>query len=339
MLRPSFLSAAAATVIATSASAEPIQVVASNFVRAETDRYFADMAARGSLGELFHERAIISVDDQIIIRLNRDTLYSQGVFDLAAGPLTVTIPEVDDGRYVAVQVLSQDHLTPDVLHEGTHEITEDLVGTRYVALLVRVFVDPADPDDIEEVHRIQDALRVEQDGTGSLDLPEWDQASLDRVRAGLLELAALGSGDGRRMGTRDEIDPIEHLLATAAGWGLNPETEATYVAVFPEQADGATFHRLTLQDVPVDGFWSVSVYNREGFFEPNDLDAYSVNDVTAERTGDGAVEIQFGGCDDEAAVPNCLPITDGWNYLVRLYRPRESVLDGTWTLEPAQPIN
>lgn len=339
MVRTFVYSFAVTTILATSASSEPIQIVASNFVRAETDRYLTDMAARGSLGELFHERAIIAVDDQIIIRLNRDTLYSQGVFDLAAGPLTVTIPEVDDGRYVAVQVLSQDHLTPAVLHEGTHEITEDLVGTRYVALLVRVFVDPADPDDIEEVHRIQDALRVEQDGTGSLELPEWDQASLDRARTGLLELVALGSGDGRRMGTREEIDPIEHLLATAAGWGLNPETEATYVAVFPEQADGATVHRLTLQDVPVDGFWSVSVYNREGFFEPNDLGAYSVNDVTAERTADGAVEIQFGGCGDEGVAANCLPITDGWNYLVRLYRPRAEVLDGTWILEPAQPIN
>jgi hypothetical protein len=343
MLRTIVLAAASATIFATSApsdaSSDPIQVVASNFVRAETDRYFVDMAARGRLGELYHERAIISVDDQIIIRLNRDTLYSQGVFDLAAGPLTVTIPEAEDDRYVAVQVVSQDHLTPTVLHEGTHEITEDMVGTRHAALLVRVFVDPDDPDDIAEAHRIQDAVRVEQDGTGSLELPEWDQASLDRVRNKLLDLAALGSGDGRRMGTREEIDPIEHLLATAAGWGLNPETEATYIAVFPEQADGSTVHELTLQDVPVDAFWSVSVYNEGGYFEPNDLGAYSVNSVTAERTADGAVEIQFGGCDVAGGVPNCLPITNGWNYLVRLYKPHEEVLDGTWTLDPAQPVN
>jgi hypothetical protein len=77
-----------------------------------------------------------------------------------------------------------------------------------------------------------------------------------------------------------------------------------------------------LQDVPVDGFWSVSVYNREGFFEPNDLGAYSVNDVTAERTADGAVEIQFGGCDDGWC--SQLPSDHGWLELPRpaLQAPR-----------------
>lgn len=337
MIRESLFAVVASTLVVFSASAEPIHVTASNFVRAETDRYFADMVARGRLGALLHEREIVSVEDQMIIRLNRDTLYSQGVFDLSAGPVTVTLPETDDGRYVAVQVVSQDHLTPFVLHEGVHEVTERMVGTRYAALLMRVFVDPNDPSDVEAAHRVQDAVVVEQAATGTLDLPDWDRESLDRARKELLDVAALGAGDGRRMGTAEEIDAIEHLLATAAGWGLNPETEATYVAVFPDQAAGATVHRMTLRDVPVDAFWSVSVYNRDGFFEPNALGAYSVNSVTAERDTDGAVAIQFGGCGGDA--PNCLPITEGWNYLVRLYRPQREVLSGEWTPEPARPLN
>ena len=47
--------------------------------------------------------------------------------------------------------------------------------------------------------------------------------------------------------------------------------------------------------------------------------------------------IQFGGCDGNAA--NCLPIVPGWNYMVRLYRPRAEILDGTWTFPVAQPVN
>ena len=43
----------------------------------------------------------------------------------------------------------------------------------------------------------------------------------------------------------------------------------------------------------------------------------------------GSVTVHFGGCDDDR--PNCLPIMDGWNYTVRLYRPRREILDGTWT--------
>ena len=34
---------------------------------------------------------------------------------------------------------------------------------------------------------------------------------------------------------------------------------------------------------------------------------------------------------------DCLPITDGWNYIVRLYRPRPEVLDGSWTFPSIEP--
>jgi hypothetical protein len=42
--------------------------------------------------------------------------------------------------------------------------------------------------------------------------------------------------------------------------------------------------------------------------------------ITAKKDSDGGVTIQFGGCDGK--IPNCLPITEGWNYTVRMYRPR-----------------
>ena len=86
-------------------------------------------------------------------------------------------------------------------------------------------------------------------------------------------------------------------------------------------------YTLTVTDVPVDGFWSISMYNGAGFFEPNEWDAYSVNSVTGVRDADGSITVRFGG---DPAAPNFLPLPDGWNYLVRLYRPRPEVLDGTW---------
>ena len=106
---------------------------------------------------------------------------------------------------------------------------------------------------------------------------------------------------------------------------------------YPERNDGKTAYRLTLKDVPVDGFWSISVYNREGYFEKNDRNAYSLNSVTSKKDADGSVTIQFGGCDDKIA--NCLPILDGWNYMVRLYRPRKEVLDETFKFPEAQPVS
>ena len=91
-----------------------------------------------------------------------------------------------------------------------------------------------------------------------------------------------------------------------------------------------------MKDVPVDGFWSISLYNAEGYFEPNNLDAYTLNNITAKRAADDSVVIQFGGC--EGKIPNCLPIMKGWNYMVRLYRPRAEILNGKWTFPHAEPV-
>jgi len=87
--------------------------------------------------------------------------------------------------------------------------------------------------------------------------------------------------------------------------------------------------------VPVDGFWSLTIYNREGYLQPNQDNAYSVNSLTAKKAADGAVTIQFGGCDGK--IQNCLPITQGWNYTVRLFRPRAEIINGTWLFPLAHP--
>jgi hypothetical protein len=60
-----------------------------------------------------------------------------------------------------------------------------------------------------------------------------------------------------------------------------------------------------------------------------------VNNLTATRDDDGAVTVHFGGCADGR--PNCIPIMEGWNYTVRLYRPRAEVLDGSWRIPSLEP--
>ena len=87
--------------------------------------------------------------------------------------------------------------------------------------------------------------------------------------------------------------------------------------------------------MPVDGFWSISLYDAQGHFVKNPYDAYTLNNITARRAADGSVAVQFGGCD--GAIPNCLPIMPGWNYMVRLYRPRPEVLTGKWRFPEAKP--
>ena len=116
------------------------------------------------------------------------------------------------------------------------------------------------------------------------------------------------------------------MIATAAGWGGNPDKDATYIGVSPAKNDGTTIYKLTVSpNVPVDAFWSISVYNAAGYFEKNPYNAYILNNITAKKDAGGAITVQFGGCDGK--IQNCLPITPGWNYLIRLYRPHPEVFE------------
>jgi hypothetical protein len=139
----------------------------------------------------------------------------------------------------------------------------------------------------------------------------------------------------RMFGTKEQVDPVRRLIGAASLWGGNPDKEATYVNVVPTKNDGTTVYRLKVKDVPVDGFWSISLYNKDGYYEANPYNAYSLNSITSKKDGDGSVTVQFGGCDGK--IPNCLPVMPGWNYTVRLYRPHPEILDGKWKFPEAQP--
>jgi hypothetical protein len=306
-----------------------------NFARAETDLYFAGIVRNGGFGKFDHTREPAPLDKQTIIRLNRDTLYSSAVFDLDAGPATITIPDAGV-RFVSMQVINQDHYTPQVAYKpGPYTLTRENVGTRYVAVAFRTLANPSDKQDMMKAHAVQDAIKVEQPGgPGKFEVPAWDQVSQKKVRELLIALSDTLPDKNRMFGTRAEVDPVRFLLGTASAWGGNPDKEAVYLNVFPEKNDGRTVYHLKVPArVPVDGFWSAIVYNADGFFTPNAFDAYSLNNITAKKNADGSFDIQFGGCDGK--IPNCLPVTAGWNYMIRLYRPHADILNGTWTFPAA----
>jgi hypothetical protein len=313
---------------------KPIPVNVSNFIRAETDMYFTKAVNDDGFGKLRHRREPTPIDKQDVIRMNRDTLYSNGVFDLDGGPIRVALPDAGK-RYMALQVISQDHYTTEVVYApGRFLYNKERVGTRYVFLIIRTLADPQNPADVKMANTLQDAITVDQSSIGKFEVPSWDPVTQKTARDSLLALGSLG-GTKSMFGRKEEVDPVSHLIGSAGGWGGNPPQAAIYSLVFPQASDGNTAHRLKVKDVPVDGFWSISVYNKDGFFTKNDLGAYSVNNLTAKPDSDDTVTIQFGG-DPEKAV-NYLPISPGWNYTVRLYRPRKEILDGTWKFPQAEP--
>lgn len=307
-----------------------------NFVRAETDLYMAKIVADGSFGRFVHTREPVSVDAQNVIRMNRDTLYSGAVFDLDAGAVTITLPEAGK-RFMSMQLVSQDHYVPAVFYgAGKHTLTKEAIGTRYVFVAIRTLVDPADAKDIQQVHALQDAITVSQARVGEFVVPKWDQASQKTVRDALLVLGSTIPNYNQAFGTKDTVDPIQHLIGTATGWGGNPAKDAMYLGWTAPDNDGSAVYRLKVGQVPVNSFWSVIVYNAQGYFQKNPYNAYSLNSLTAEKSADGSIAIQFGGCDGK--ITNCLPTMPGWNYTVRLYQPREEILNGSWRFPEPQRV-
>jgi len=316
-------------------SEDPVSVNLENYVRAESDHMFrANMEAIGAgFGQFTHLREPTTPDNQPVIRMNQDTFYSVALLDLSQ-PATITLPEVG-GRYMSMHVVNQDHYMFVESEPGTYELTEESVGTRFGYVSVRTFYNAGDPDDLAAAHAAQDKLEISAAGDGPFEAPNWDTDQLAIARKALSDLAVLGFDASFAFGSQEDVRPIDHLVGAAAGWGGLPRTAAMYVVASVEQNDGTTPHVVTVKDVPVDAFWSMTVYNADGYLEANDLGVNSYNNSSAVPNEDGSYTIHFGG-DPESV--NYLPITDGWNYAARMYQPREEILDGSWTFPAPQSV-
>jgi len=306
------------------------------YVRSETDLQFKGYVEKyKAFGKFVHSRAAYDVDNQVTVSSNRDTLYSFGVFDLTR-PLTVTLPD-PKGRYMSLMLVSEDHdIYPAMYAPGKYGFSQEVIGTRYVMIVLRTFADPNDPDDMAAVHALQDAVTFEQDDPGVFEIPNWDEEAVLKLRKGANVLGSTIKDSSPFFGVRDERGYLENMMGVAVGWGGLQKRDAYYIPVTPEKNDGATPYVLNVPaDVPVDGFWSVTVYDKDRYMIKNEYEAYSFNNITARPNPDGSYTIHFGGDPNQS---NFLPIVEGWQYIVRMYRPRQEILDGTWQFPKAVPV-
>ncbi len=331
-LSRSVICAMAALFAPSLALAEAITVNVDNFDRAQTDYEFEGInKLAGGINTLHHNRTPVAIDKQNVIRMNRDTLYSLGVVDISKGA-TVTLPDAGK-RYMSLMVINNDGYVNKVFYGGgAHELTVDQFDTPVVGLVIRTLANPEDQADLAEAHKLQDMIRIEAGAQTPFVVPDYDKASFEATLEPILALAKGLKRYIHTFGSKDEVDPVHFMIGTASAWGGLPDKDAVYVNVQPDLPVGK--YAITVKDVPVKGFWSISLYNEKGYFQENALHAYSLNNLIAKPNDDGTVTIRFGGCGD--GVENCLPIMDGWNYAVRMYEPEQPIIDGTWTF-PGPP--
>jgi len=319
----------------TSTNPDSVPVTWANFPRANCHAAWQSTVNDGGFGQFYHYRTLSPIEKQFVPGANRDTLYSFGVFDLSE-PVTITKPDTGE-RYQSMNVQNADqYVKLCVTEPGTYTITRDMVGTRYAGVVVRTFVDPTDPADVKQVRKLQDEIGVEQSSAGSFEIPNWDPHSLKQLDDALTTVVLTMDNYSGAYGDVGEVDPVKFFVASPSGWTGVPEpSQALILSRATAHNDGQTPYTLTVENVPVDGFWSVTVYNSDGYLEQNKYDAYSVNNVTAERNADGSVTIHFGGNPDQK---NFLYTPEGWYYFIRLYQPREPIVDGRYQFPEAHPV-
>jgi len=188
---------------------------------------------------------------------------------------------------------------------------------------VRMLVDPDNAEDVKKVCALQDATKVEQKSAGRFEVPNWDQESQKKVRDALLALNETVPDSKRMFGARDEVDPVRHLIGIAALWGGNPEKDAIYLNVTPNRNDGETVPPAERQGRSRRWLLVRHVYNGQGYIEPNELNAYSLNNVTARNDADGSVTIQFGAATARSPTV-CLSCQAGTTRCVSIVRAPKS---------------
>jgi hypothetical protein len=314
-----------------------VPVNVNNYVEAETAGQFDRiLKMTGGINKLQSFREPTPLDKQSVIRMNRDTLYSFAVVDISKGA-KLTMPDAG-GRYNSAMIVNENEYINKVYYDpGTYELTKDEFDTDYLLVAFRTLVDSSDPADIKKANELQDKFSIEAASSNVYSHPNYDEKSYDELRDLLLGVSKFLPDSTGAFGSKETTQQVPHLLGAAFGWGGLPSQDAFYLNVNPDLPVGK-YEIDVPKDVPVKAFWSVSVYNKDGFFQKNSLGVYNINSQSGKPNPDGSMTVNLGGCDDASRI-NCIPLTEGWNYAVRLYRPDESVIDGKWTFPAAQKSN
>jgi hypothetical protein len=81
-------------------------------------------------------------------------------------------------------------------------------------------------------------------------------------------------------------------------------------------------------------FWSITVYGADGYMKSvNNI----LNAANTKMNADGTFTVHFGSKEACGDVPNRMDVSEGWNFLMRVYRPGQSVLNGSYKLPDAVP--
>lgn len=173
-------------------------------------------------------------------------------------------------------------------------------------------------------------------------LNEGARAAAERIEKFVPSGGAVKPGWTSFQGTlgRYGTNYMARAVTARVAIGANPPEDAVYMS---SSADGSGqvlngserywMHFDATGLPPVQAFWSVTAYDKDGYFVANPMNRYAIGDRDRLRfNSDGSLDLfiqsQNPGPDHES---NWLPSGDGpFNLTIRLYWPKQAILDGRW---------
>jgi len=281
---------------AAEAKTEGVVITPDNFIHADSTRaYLKELdQSDGKVNIVRPVRELTNADNQDVIRMNEDTLYTRIVLDVKGG---ATITTKKYNGYQNINVIDVNHSQiASLTGHGTLKVDETMLTEgQHVYVIVRTGLLRGFPekDMMAKGHKAQDNISVSfKSSEPFVASVKYDFSTLDTVKYKILKDFALNPQKDvakKGLGTLKERDPDLARVIVAIGWGALAGNEAVYAA-FTGYKERASF---TLTDKPNSketGFFSITIYDADGYIATIN---YAINSDDMIPNKDGSYTINF----------------------------------------------
>lgn len=297
---------------------DPVKLgmTAEQFLESESLHFMTGMAARNGMNEFYHFTTLAKAEDKWVVSPNNDVIYSMITVDVSKG-FTLELPEAGD-RYITAQIVSQEHISTQLVGGGTYTFTGDEFKGSHVAIGIRVGTDATKADIDYIVEQLHPKMKLT--AASSEPVPAYDKEKLLTVRTALMEeYNKLPDTFGLMTDDVKKVTDWERFTyATAGAWGLSENQFAMYAPYSLTDAKADECYVATYKQPKVEGFWSITAYNFDKYLMANEHNVVNSGNVTL--NDDATFTVHFGACDDVEDIKNYLITTeDNWGFLMRAY--------------------
>lgn len=303
--------------------ADPVEygMTAKEFIQAESRAFLSNFIARNGINEWFHFQALANKDDKWVVSPNNDTIYSIVTVNTTDG-FTLVVPDVGK-RFVTTHIIGENHMSPFYIYGGgTYKFTRDQFESDYVAIGIRMGTNGTSEDVKYIVEDLQPQYKILNANTADTMIRPDSKKMLKVREAMIVEYDNLSDTFGVMVDHTSKVTDWEKFTyVTAGAWGLSADHTAMYAPYALDGVKGGKCYTATYSAVPVDAFFSITVYGQDKFLMADHDNIVSSNqDIII--SDNGSFTIVYGNMDCKVKGKNFLYTPENnWSFLMRAYTP------------------